>query len=278
MSKSKSFQTLILLFSILVATACAGEDDAHGLPEMPGDGDYPCSQAWDDNADGRIDRRKFFEYAADGRWLREAEDSDADGRIDWHAEFFFDSEGRWSGTRAYYGDDGFIDIVATVTWEGDTETVAWDYYNDRSIDFVVVSRFNAAGELVEVTSFNAAGYLLDRHEYTRDADGNATKDVYEDVVDWTNNYTTTSAYDADGHLLLEEVDENSDGSVTYRISYELAASGLALRSVQTASDGTVLSQVFYAYDDSGRLITMTTDEDGDGAIDSTQSFTFECWR
>jgi len=277
MSKSKSFQILILALSLLGAAACASEEDVHGLPEMPGDQDYPCSQAWDDDGDGSIDRRKFFEYAADGRWRREAEDSDADGGIDWHAEFFFDSEGRWSGTRTYHGDDGFIDIVATVTWEDDTETVAWDYNNDRSIDFIVVSRFNAAGELVEVTSYEY-GRLLDNHQYTRDPEGNATKDVYQNVADPKENYTTTWAYDAAGNLLSAEVDEGPDGRVDYRITHELDPSGLALRSVKASSDGTVLSVSVYAYDDSGRLIAMTEDEGGDGTIDSTQSFTFECWR
>lgn len=277
-SKSKSFQALLLPFSILVATACASTDDAHALPEMPGDRDYPCSQAWDDNGDGSIDRRKFFEYAADGRVLWDAEDTDADGRIDRHDEYFFDSEGREVGSRIYNNDDGFIDVVATITWEADTATVAYDYYNDRSIDFTVVYRLNAAGDSVEVRSFDAAGKLVNKHEYTRDADGNATKDVYEDFEQPTNNYTTTWAYDADGNLLSAEVDENSDGSVTYSITHELDETGLARRSVQESSDGTILSESVYAYDDSGRLVTMTEDEGADGTIDSTQNFTFECWR
>lgn len=178
----------------------------------------------------------------------------------------------------YNNDDGLIDVVATVSWADDTQAIAYDYYNDRSIDLTVVYRLNAAGQSVEVTSFDQYGALLDRHEYTRDAAGNATQDVYQNFEDRTDNYTTTWAYDADGNLLSAEVDEGSDNSVDYRITYELDEAGLTLRGVKESSDGTVLSESSYAYDDSGRLVTVTEDEGGDGTIDSTQTFTFECWK
>lgn len=127
-------------------------------------------QERDEGDDGVIDGFTDFETDATGRYVQWDEDHDADGRWDrqltWsygasqntfrqldHAlgtrEFVtehLDEQGRTVLIEADRGEDGVIDYVITVEWDGDTAITRHDFDADGSIDNVEQHEWHRAGD------------------------------------------------------------------------------------------------------------------------------------
>ena len=245
---------------------------------MPADRDYPCTHSFDTNADGVTDSINFYKYATDGRTLELDQDDDADGHLDHRNTFLYDSQKRASGTLIYNNDDSLVDVRVTITWDGDVETIKYDFSDDGTVDFSKVYTWDAAGQQVSQESYGADGKLSASHQYTRDTDEKLLSDVSTTVGDPSKGSTTTFGYDEARNLISSDEDDGSDGSIEFHSTINRDASGLAQTATVDSGAGVTLASYAYEYDDKRRLVKDTKDTGADGTIDTSESYTFECWK
>jgi len=206
------------------------------------------------NADGTLTNGSTATTSADGRSRSVLFDVDGDDTIDERREVRISagSDGSTTTEIAAYGNDGTLlgREETTTSVDGKTKSVRTDVNGDGTVDRVATTQkvTQADGSTIENKSVTSGdGTLLSRTVSTRSGDGKLVTVEADANGDDAVDRLTTIAISTDGTTTEEVIDRHPNGM-------------LAGRSVKvTAADG--LSW------------TRTTDIDGNGTTDRTESAT-----
>ena len=248
--------------------------------------------AFDDDADGRIDRTAFdpdgdgtadridhYTYDNDGarRVIRRDVDLDDDGTINRTAHL--NAEGRWERVDLDADDDGNIDRSDHYTFAADgtrslTRT-AFDTDGDGTADRSEAYTYNESGTLIRTAFDDDADGRIDRTAFDPDSDGTADRiDHYtfdddgarrvirrDFDLDDDGTIDRTAHLNAEGRWERVEQDADDDGNIDRSNHYTFAADG-------TRS----LTRTAFDVDDDGTIDRTAFDTDGDGTVDRTETY------
>ena len=245
--------------------------------------------AFDTDGDGTADRSEAYTYNESGTLIRTAFDDDADGRIDRTA---FDPDGDGTADRIDHytydddgarrvirrdvdlDDDGTINRTTHLNAEGRWERVDLDADDDGNIDRSDHYTFAADGtrsltrtafdtdgdgtaDRSEAYTYNSGGTLI-RTAFDDDADGRIDRTAFDTDGDGTADRSEAYTYNSGGTLIRTAFDDNNDATID-RTAFD------------PDSDGTADRIDHYTYDDDGarRVIRRDVDLDDDGTINRT---------
>lgn len=179
------------------------------------------SAGFDDDGDGTVDSLTTWTYDADGRLTEVLYVADAFGyRTTFTA---FSACGPVSG-ETDDGDDGTVDATITQRYTPTVVTFTSDEGDDGVIDFRSDTTFDAADgralhqEIETDASTSGPEYTTD---WTYDAEGR--DEVVVAVSPYAGTTTTTYAYDADGRLVEEQIDNSDDGPSLEALTWDCPA-------------------------------------------------------
>ncbi len=163
-------------------------------------------------------------------------------------EFELQSNGTYQGAPSEYGVLSLVNGAYQLR-EQDGTLLAFNtdgtlHYEQDSAGNSITAGYNSAGQMISLTDSNGAFLSL-----SYNAQGRISQ-----ITDPANNATRYS-YDASGEHLLSVTGPSGTVSYTY-VTGQGAASEHALASI-TSTDG---SHLYYAYDDQGRLVSMSSDD------------------
>lgn len=202
----------------------------------------------DDNGDGAFDTIERWTNDVRGNQLTREVDREGDGVTDRKEFSQYDEHNNLVRFESDENMDGTMDRLDLFTYD-DSQRILTTVY-DRQGD----------------------GLEVDRLDYTyEDTDGGLLQtELLDWGVDGVIDRQTLRLYDADGHLLDEQWDDEADGTLESHVSYEYDARGNKLAE---RSDFRTLE---YEYDAQDRLVLETEWRDDDSiALIKTYEYTAE---
>jgi len=154
---------------------------------------------------------------------------------------------------------------------------------------------DAGGEMIAWIQHPDEPELARRFDYVRNSEGRVTEETLDENADGIVEQVTTTIYNDDGTLAGRTVDHDNDGAVDESFVWDYSSPG-QVRRVQdmgidgeadaiqivtldgdgvtprqidedTDADGTVDSSTTYSYTDSGQVLEIAIDSDGDRVSD-----------
>ncbi|MBV71580.1 MAG: hypothetical protein CMH52_09570 [Myxococcales bacterium] len=255
----------------------------------------------DEDGDGNVDQRISRQFAAAERPTRISDDRDGDGLPDSLVSITYTDMDR---ADVLYDDDadGMIDRREVKTYLGNRVVEeAWYAVNTDTLQSRTVYTFDMADRPTGIERFAGENAELDfkvtieyddagrqvRTTQDEGADGELELDIrttHEDearrsvsISDRPQEQRTARAvelYDSSNRLMQKTLDIGDDGTLEETINYTYDDLKLTSREAVTP---TASSKVTYAYDDEGRILTVTIDDNPqiDGS-DITVQYTHLC--
>lgn len=224
----------------------------------------------------------------------ELSDGDADGTPELQTTTWHDAWGHEVRIERDEGVDGSVDAVDVHLWEADLwKGSTWDVDGDGELDLSYRREHDAQDHLVlEATDNGADGSDDNLTEYAWDGDlevmrrtdfnGDGAWETVEErtytdglLTGWTLDVgddgevdqSRTWTHDAGGHVLVDELDSNADGTVDARYTYVWDGDLLVEERYDSNADGVVDRSFSHTYDEQGRQVRTELDKDGDGVTD-----------
>jgi hypothetical protein len=206
------------------------------------------------NADGSLRDSSTTTTSSDGRSRSVLTDLDGDGTVNERREVRISagSDGSTTTEIATYSNDGTLlgREETTTSADGKTKTVRSDLDGNGTVDRVAATAkvTQTDGSSIETESMTSGdGTLLSRKVTTRSADGKLVTVEADANGDGAVDRLTTIAIGTDGKATEEVIDRHPDGTLASRAVMVTAADGLSW--------------------------TRTTDVDGNGTTDRTETAT-----
>ncbi len=240
----------------------------------------PCTESYDEGADGEPEQCSSYEYDDRCLVVRAARDYGCDGLVDVDESYTYDDRGLRTGERRFYRPDWVESWLYVYDAHDALVIVEADHGDDGVVDYRIEYDRDGSGRVLAerafsgstltsltITTYDAGGHLLavEDHQHFCDDELVFTGEV-------VSLRTVHVRHDTE-HLLVLLVDgrdcEVADGVVDMRIEQLFDGDGhLTAERVDGGSgplDGVDDSCTFFLFDEQGRLVKL----EKDGASSST---------
>ena len=251
----------------------------------------------DDDADGAVDWRRTFSLDPAGNIVQDDIDTDGDGVSNNIAYYRYDTPFGWNRFEQDSDGDGVLNRSRTISYDNYGRVLESNNMDGSgAVTSFVAYTYDQAGNLVERNNngtlefwiVDAAG-LRSTYEVDRNGDGTVDeRSLLTYAQTQRSDLWTLREIDADldgvyegrqertfdelNRQLTNRLDANGDGVPEDERSWVYGPNGLESYEQTTASSS---RRQLYTRDSAGRLLRSEADNDGDGVVDSVQTFDYD---